>query len=166
MLEKETNYFNLCIAPAQAAQKANGVPTSVTLAQGALESGWLLFMPEGSNNPFGIKATNLTDPDSYVETLTHEWVAGQSESVEQHFERYPSLAEAFIAHASLLTAPRYAPAMAVKDDPAQFAYQIMMCGYSTNRPPLAPNPPFYSDTVMQIVNEFNLTQYDSSLDQA
>jgi flagellum-specific peptidoglycan hydrolase FlgJ len=141
--------------------RATGVPASITLAQGALESGWLTHLPPDSNNAFGIKASHLGDPATYVEATTHEFVNGQETTVEQPFEKYATLNDGFVAHAQLLSqAERYAPAMAVKDDPAKFAAAIMTCGYSTNRPPLASHPPFYADVLMELVREFDLTQYD------
>lgn len=156
-------YFRQAVPAAQAAMRATGVPASITLAQGALESGWLQHLPAGSNNAFGIKATHLDDPSTYVEAMTHEFVHGTETTVAQPFEKYSTLDDCFVAHAQLLSqAARYAPAMAVKNDPAKFATAIMMCGYSTNRPPLAATPPFYADALMQIVRQFDLTQYDVS----
>lgn len=161
MNAKEMLYFRDAVPAAQAAMRATGVPASVTLAQGALESAWGTLAPAGSNNWFGIKATHLADPNSYVETLTHEWVNGQRVSVEQPFEKYSTLADGFVAHGRLIAAaPRYVPAMAAKDDPAKFAQRLMMCGYSTNRPGLAAHGPYYSDVLMELVKEFDLTQYD------
>lgn len=157
----ELLYFRQAVPAAQAAMRATGVPASITLAQGALESGWLTHMPAGSNNAFGIKASHLEDPSTYVEAMTHEFVRGQETTVTQPFEKYPTLNDCFVAHAELLSgAARYAPAMAVKSDPPKFATAIMTCGYSTNRPPLATNPPFYADVLMELVREFDLTQYD------
>jgi len=59
------------ISAAQTAQAAYGVPASVTLAQWALESDYGQHMPQGSNNPFGIKAKPGQDsvmarPSEYV----------------------------------------------------------------------------------------------------
>lgn len=156
-----TAMLELTIPAAQASMAATGVPASVTLAQCAVESGWLSAMPAGSNNPFGIKATHLSNPDSYVEAMTSEYAHGQLEDVEQPFEKYPDLATAFTAHANLIsTAPRYAPAMAVKGDAVAFAQQLQACGYSTNRPPLAKAPPYYANILIEIIQGHNLTQYD------
>jgi flagellum-specific peptidoglycan hydrolase FlgJ len=161
MNAKEMLYLQQAVPAAQAAMRATGIPASITLAQGALESGWLTELPPGSNNPFGIKAEHLADPDTYVEAMTTEYSAGVLEHVEQPFEKYATLADAFTDHARLLSqAPRYAPAMAAKGDAAQFATELMTCGYSTNRPPLASKPPFYADLLMELVREFDLTQYD------
>jgi hypothetical protein len=47
---------------------------------------------------------------------------------------------------------RYRPAMALKDDAVDFARWLEICGYSTN--------PNYAAQLLQIMKEFDLTQYD------
>jgi flagellum-specific peptidoglycan hydrolase FlgJ len=161
MTDYEKKFFDQTVAAAQASAKATGVPASVTLAQCAIESGWLRDMPEGSNNPFGIKAVHLDDPSTYVDSRTPEYKNGLKEYIIQPFQKYATLADAFTAHANLIAkAPRYAPAMAVKGNLSEFLHQIMMCGYSTNRPPLASKPPYYADELAKLIRQFNLTQHD------
>lgn len=161
MNANQMSYLTQAVPAAQAAMRATGVPASITLAQGALESGWLQHLPAGSNNCFGIKASHPDDPETYVEARTHEFVHGQETAVAQPFQKYATLNDCFVAHAALLSqAARYAPAMAVKDDVDKFAHAIMTCGYSTNRPPLAAHPPFYADELLQLIQQFDLTQYD------
>ena len=55
--ERETRYPRRLIDAAQAAQQKWGIPASVTLGQWAIESAYGQAMPEGSHNPFGIKAS-------------------------------------------------------------------------------------------------------------
>ncbi len=70
------------------------------------------------------------------------------------FTRYGSAQDSFKAHALLLAqASRYAPAMAVRTNPAKFAAAIQKCGYSTN--------PDYAQGLMRLVSEFDLTQFDA-----
>jgi flagellum-specific peptidoglycan hydrolase FlgJ len=159
----ESNFLQAAAPAAMASCRATGVPASVTMAQAILESGWGQHMPAGSNNPFGIKALDRDQPNSYVEAMTTEDVGGQVEHVAQPFQKFADLADAFTEHAQLLAhATRYAPAMAVKDDARAFAQQLESCGYSTNRPPLAPGPKFYADELLELMAEFDLGQYDSS----
>ena len=156
MTDVQKNFFKVAIPAAQACEAATGIPASITIAQAALESGWLQHIPAGSNNPFGIKAEHKSDPNSYVEAMTTEYVKGVLVHVEQPFQKYPTLAAAFIDHGRLLsTAPRYAPAMAEKNDPAEFATQLQKCGYSTS--------PTYAEALIGLINQYNLHQYDQKI---
>lgn len=153
MNAKQMLFLRAVWPAAQATMKTSGVPASITIAQAILESGWGVFLPEGSNNYFGIKAEHPADPETYVETLTHEYVNGQRVAEEQLFEKYPTVKDCFQDHAALLSqAKRYAPAMAVNADPQAFAQKLQACGYSTS--------PTYASSLMQLVKEFDLTQFD------
>lgn len=161
MNRKEFDFLQTAAPAAMAAMRATGVPASVTLAQCILESGWMEHMPKGSNNPFGIKALHRDQPDTYVEAATAEWVNGKLEPERQAFQKFASLAEAFTEHANLLAhAPRYQPAMALKRWAQAFCVRVEECGYSTNRPGLAKGPKFYADQLIELIEEFDLTQYD------
>jgi flagellum-specific peptidoglycan hydrolase FlgJ len=106
----------------QAAKQAEakyGVPAGITFAQWALESNRGKSMPEGSNNPFGIKAK---PGQPFVEAMTDEFINGQKVRVMQKFVKFDTLADAFEAHARLLaTGKPYAAARAHSDDPNAYA---------------------------------------------
>ncbi|VWC89861.1 putative phage glucosaminidase [Burkholderia aenigmatica] len=106
----------------QAAKQAEakyGVPAGITFAQWALESNRGKSMPEGSNNPFGIKAK---PGQPFVEAMTDEFINGQKVRVMQKFAKFDTLADAFEAHAKLLaTGKPYAAARAHSDDPNAYA---------------------------------------------
>ncbi len=142
------------VPAAQSSQAQTGVPASITIAQAIIESGWgKSSLTVQANNYFGIKA-HLGDAGEYVEFPTAEYVNGQRVMVEAEFQKYGSATDCFEDHATLLSmASRYAPAMAVKSDAAQFAGQLQACGYSTS--------PTYAQSLMMLVNEFDLTQYDA-----
>ena len=67
-------FLALMVGPAQACQRATGIPASFTLAQAALESGWGARCP--GNNLFGIKADKAWKGPT-VDVPTHEVVKGQ-----------------------------------------------------------------------------------------
>ncbi len=153
MTAHEQAFLSAVVPGALASQQQYGIPASITIAQAILESGWGQHMPPGSNNYFGIKAAHDAAPDMYVEALTPEYIRGKLEHLEQPFAKYADAAGSFLAHARLLaTASRYQPAMAQTRNPRLFATQLRRCGYSTN--------PTYENTLMQLVHEFDLTQYD------
>lgn len=156
MTPAQNSFFKIAIPAAQACESATDIPASITIAQAALESGWLQHMPTGSNNPFGIKAEHKDDPNSYIEAMTTEYVNGVLVHIEQPFQKYPTLAAAFIDHGRLLSkASRYAPAMAEKKDPVEFATQLQKCGYSTS--------PTYAKSLIGLINKYDLRQYDQEI---
>ena len=158
MNAQQNTFLRLVVPPAQAAQRKWGVPASVTIAQAILESsnqlGWgQSQLAREANNYFGIKAVHATDPNTYIELPTHEYIHGVCEMVEADFARYQDAGESFDAHARLLaTASRYAPAMAVRSDPASFAGKLQSCGYSTS--------PTYASMLTKLISIYDLTQYD------
>jgi flagellum-specific peptidoglycan hydrolase FlgJ len=149
----ELLFLRQAVPAAQASMQATGVPASVTIAQAILESGWgQTGLATKANNLFGIKAVG---DEAYMEFPTAEYENGYRVMIEADFASYPSWAASFTAHAQLLsTLPRYAPAMAVKSDPAEFCTQLEDCGYSTS--------PTYAELLLQLINEFDLTQYDAA----
>jgi|ERR1039458_2932580 flagellum-specific peptidoglycan hydrolase FlgJ len=162
MNAREMLFLKEVVPAAQASMRVSGVPASVTIAQAILESGWgASSLAATANNYFGIKAEHLADPTTYAEFPTAEYVNGLRVMVMAAFEKYPTAADCFEDHSALLSqAQRYAPAMAVKSNAVEFARQLQACGYSTNRPPLAAKPPYYSDVLIELMTEFDLQQYD------
>jgi flagellum-specific peptidoglycan hydrolase FlgJ len=151
MTPKESAFIASVAPGAQAAAAQYGVPASATIAQAILETGWGKGVPPGSNNYFGIKALS---GQAAVTAGTTEYVNGARVGVEASFAAYPDVASGFAAHARLLSRdPRYAPAMAERANPAEFCSQLQACGYSTS--------PIYSEQLLELINEFNLTQYDT-----
>ncbi len=137
------------IAAAQAAQKKWGVPASVSLAQYGIESGWGRFEPPNSNNGFGIQA--LAGLPS-VAAASHEFRGGKLVPVIEHFAVFASVADAFDKHAELLaTARAYRYAMAVSNNPDQFA-ETMGPVYAT--------APHYAETLIGLMHADDLYRYD------
>lgn len=142
------------ISAAQAAMQATGIPASVQLAQWALESGWGAHMPHGSNNPFGIKAV---EGQPSVEVPTREVINGDWVTINAGFRAFPSLSDAFAAHADLLASrPQYAPARACLPDVAAFCNALTGV-YATD--------PTYGRLLNEIIADSNLTAYDAPLAQ-
>lgn len=141
------------ILAAQEAQDKYYVPSSVSIAQWALESGYGIHMPTGSNNPFGIKAKA---GEAFVSATTHEVVNGVTETVSQNFAKYGSIAEAFDAHAKLLaTVSLYKDAMTawVHAKDLNLGIIYMAKHYATD--------PSYATKVMAIITANKLVQYDA-----
>ncbi|HEY0321802.1 MAG TPA: glucosaminidase domain-containing protein [Pyrinomonadaceae bacterium] len=132
-------------------QKQTGVPASFTLAQALIESGrGKSALTLQALNFFGIKGEG---PAGHVVLNTREEnAAGQSFFIDAKFAKYNTAAECFVVHGQIFLKPRYAPAMAVKNDARAFARQVQACGYAT-----AHN---YADTLISVINKFDLTRLD------
>lgn len=154
MTEAQSSFLKMAVPAAQASQRKFGVPSSITIAQAILESGWgRSALAVQARNYFGIKAVAHAAPDDYAEFPTTEFVDGRRTREMAKFARYATPAEGFAAHAELLArASRYSPAMTAREYPSAFAAQLQECGYSTN--------PRYARELMELVDEFDLTQYD------
>jgi flagellum-specific peptidoglycan hydrolase FlgJ len=114
-----------------------------------VESGWGKHMPQGSNNPFGMKAA-LGQP--FVEAETHEVSHGRTVTVAARFRKFASFKEAFDQHAELLaTGRRYAHARTVENDTNAFA-DALTGVYATD--------PSYRSLLKSLMASHNLYQYD------
>ncbi len=138
---------------AQAVCKQTGIPSSITLAQGILESGWgRSQLATVGKNLFGIKAD--TSWTGKVMTLpTREFFRGKFITVEAKWRVYDTWEDSIRDHAKFFfDNPRYAPALINSTDPEKFAQEIQECGYATD--------PQYAEKLMGIVHSRNLTQFD------
>lgn len=163
MNAQQSTFLKTVVPAAQATQRKWGVPSSVTIAQAICESSdkqgrWgQSALARVANNYFGIKAVAHADAAHYAEFATHEFVDGRSTSQMARFARYASPSESFLAHGTLLALTgRYQPAMAAARDVPLFCEQLQACGYSTN--------PHYAETLMKLIRQYDLTQYDLSPD--
>lgn len=138
---------DIWVKAAQVSQKATGIPSSVTLAQFILESGWGIHMP--GNNPFGIKAV---PGQNFTTKRTREVIHGQEIFIDAKFAAFDTLADAFIAHGRLLAGnPRYAEARKYENSPDAFADHLTGI-YATD--------PNYGTLLKRLIDGHNLTQYD------
>ncbi len=137
-------------------QKKSGIPASITLGQGILETeaGASELMTE-ANNHFGIKCKNGYQGPYYK----HD-----DDAPKEHFKKYTCAAESFSDHSALLlNNPRYAPLLRLpQTDYAAWAKCLRKCGYATN--------PTYAEQLIKIIEDFKLQDYtytalDSSLRQ-
>lgn len=125
------------------------VPVSITMAQWVVESAWGAAMPPGSNNPFGIKATDTQDG---VDAATTEVVGGNTVEITARFRRFASVSEAFELHGKLLsTGGRYTAAMQACNDPEAFA-DALTGVYATD--------PQYGFKLKWVMANYGLRQYD------
>jgi hypothetical protein len=147
---QKSAFFAMAVGPAQASQKETGVPASVTLAQAIIESGWGDSHMGDAWNFFGIKAQG---DEPFVVVRTREVVGGKDIFIDARFRRFASMKDCFRAHGLFLRDnPRYAKAFQTTDAES-FAREIHKAGYATD--------PHYSDALISIIRQNNLTQYDT-----
>lgn len=121
------------------------------VAQAAHEGNWGKNAV-GGTNIFGHIATPAWSAQGgkYSYASTAEMVGGKTVPAYRPFRMYDSLEQAFDAHASILSASRYAGARGIAD-PYQWGYAIAKAGYATA------NPETYARKVSEaykIVNQY------------
>jgi LysM repeat protein len=137
-----STYKDIAIAE----MKRSGVPASVTLAQGILETeNGNSVLVKKSNNHFGIKCKS---------TWTGESVTHTDDAPNECFRKYTNAADSYKDHSDYLkTSPRYAALFQLAPaDYKGWAYGLKRAGYATN--------PRYPQIVISNIEKYNLQQYD------
>ena len=131
-----------------------GVPASVTIAQAILESYWgSSRLAREANNYFGIKAQTRGGSAGSVWFDVWEVIGGRNVVQSQAFRAYDTIADSFVDHGQFFVENgRYGAAMAVRDDPRQFARAINRAGYATD--------PAYASKLIGLMDRYNLYRYD------
>ena len=126
--------------------KLHGVPASITLAQGLLESGaGQSRLAVKGNNHFGIK----TGGD-----WTGAYMLKDDDAPGERFRVYASAAQSFEDHSLFLRGrSRYASLFALAPtDYKGWARGLKAAGYATN--------PAYADRLIQLIETYDLARFD------
>lgn len=129
--------------------KNYGIPASIILAQGILESGaGKGSLAVSANNHFGIKCHN---------DWTGESVLKDDDAAQECFRKYNDPEESFKDHATFLTGRnRYASLFELpKDDYEAWAKGLRLAGYATD--------PNYPEKLISYIERYELYQYDSQV---
>jgi hypothetical protein len=137
-------------APLAVEQQAlYGIPASITLAQGLLESGnGNSRLAREGNNHFGIKCGGTWNGPS----LRHD-----DDAAQECFRSYESVEESYIDH-SLFLSERQRYRGLFDLDPKDYkgwAHGLKAAGYATN--------PVYAELLIKIIEEHQLYRYDNAL---
>jgi hypothetical protein len=124
---------------------SSGIPASITLAQGILESGnGNSDLALEGNNHFGIKCT----PEWKGKTMLKD-----DDKKDDCFRVYKTPEESFIDHTEFLKRKRYAPLFELdKNDYKGWAKGLKAAGYATN--------PRYPELLISLIERYNLNQFD------
>lgn len=127
--------------------KKYGIPASIILAQGILESGsGRSNLAVNANNHFGIKCYT----DWKGATVNHD-----DDSSQECFRKYKNPEESFQDHADIITKrKRYASLFDLKKgDYKAWAKGLKAAGYATD--------PNYPQKLISYIERYNLNQYDN-----
>ncbi len=138
------NYSNLAVQH----QKKYRIPSSITLAQGILESGaGLSKLAKESNNHFGIKCHT-------------DWKGGRTYHDDdlrgECFRKYRKVEESYDDHSKFLAErSRYAPLFKLNiTDYKGWARGLQKCGYATDRA--------YANKLIKIIEDYELYRFDNA----
>ncbi len=143
--EKAYNYIALYKDIAIAEMQRSGVPASITLAQGILESSYgESDLCKSSNNHFGIKCKT---------EWTGEKVYHDDDTKHECFRSYASAAESYKDHSNFLRTRAWYDFL-FKLDPTDYeswARGLKKAGYAMEKD--------YPQKLMKVINDYNLNQY-------
>lgn len=123
----------------------HGIPASIKLAQGILESAdGNSMLARKANNHFGIKCHGWSGPGVYKD----------DDKKNECFRKYRNAQESFNDHSEFLKKTRYAFLFEYKTtDYKSWAHGLKKAGYATN--------PKYPQLLIRIIEENELYRYDS-----
>lgn len=122
-----------------------GIPASITLAQGILESGsGNSSLAKFANNHFGIKCTSDWKGKGYYK---------DDDKADDCFRVYKDARESYKDHSEFLKRKRYSFLFELdKNDYKNWARGLKQAGYATN--------PKYPDLLIGVIDRYQLYQYD------
>jgi LysM repeat protein len=124
---------------------SNGIPASITLAQGILESGsGNSSLARYANNHFGIKCTAEWKGKAYYK---------DDDQNNDCFRVYKDARQSYKDHSEFLKRKRYSFLFELdKNDYKNWALGLKTAGYATN--------PKYADMLIGVIEKYKLNQYD------
>lgn len=127
-------------------QQKYKIPTSITLAQGLLESGaGRSRLATEANNHFGIKT-----PGGW----TGPYILVDDDRPKERFRKYRSVRDSYEDHSLFLLKPRYQRLFTYRiTDYKAWARGLKACGYATS--------PTYAQSLIRIIEMYSLHQFDT-----
>ncbi len=154
---KQENYIKKHKKIAISEMERAGVPASIKLAQGILESNsGKSTLAKKANNHFGMKCGNgWTGKEYYKEDDDYD---DSGKLIKSCFRVYRNAKECYIAHSNFLTDPRkrYRYGFLFDLDPKNYrawARGLKKAGYATS--------PTYADKLINVIETYNLDRFDN-----
>ncbi len=145
------DYIDKYNAMAIKKMKDYGIPASITLSQGILESAaGTSELARNANNHFGIKCHSTWKGKTYYK---------DDDKKDECFRVYNSVEDSYNDHSDFLKRPRYASLFTLNPtDYKSWAHELKKCGYATD--------PNYPVRLINLIETYSLYQYDSDNYQA
>lgn len=126
--------------------KQFGIPASISLAQGLIESrAGTSKLAVSNNNHFGMKCFSKNCKKGHCSNFTDD-------THKDFFRKFPSSWESWRAHSQLLASGRYTKLKRHGRDYRAWAYGLKSVGYATDRT--------YAEKLIGIIERYDLHQYD------
>jgi flagellum-specific peptidoglycan hydrolase FlgJ len=140
-------YIKKYVTVAVEEMKAYGIPASITLAQGLLESNaGDSRLATDANNHFGIKCFSRSCQKGHCKNYTDD-------THKDFFRTYPSIWESYRSHSLFLQRNRYKHLLKLsKKDYKGWAHGLKKAGYATDKR--------YAYKLISLIETLNLHQYD------
>lgn len=123
-----------------------GIPASISLAQGLIESrAGLSKLAVNNNNHFGIKCFSRRCGKGHCSNFTDD-------THKDFFRKFKSPWESWRAHSQLLASGRYTKLKKYGRDYRKWAYGLKSVGYATDRT--------YAEKLIGIIERYDLHKYD------
>jgi flagellum-specific peptidoglycan hydrolase FlgJ len=123
-----------------------GIPASISLAQGLVESrAGTSKLAVSNNNHFGMKCFSKKCPKGHCSNFTDD-------SHKDFFRKFPNAWESWRAHSQLLASGRYTKLKRYGRDYRAWAYGLKVAGYATDKT--------YAEQLIGIIERYDLQKYD------
>ncbi len=143
---KQEAYVQRFASVAQAEMKKFGIPASITLAQGLIESNaGDSRLSQEINNHFGMKCFSRTCRKGHCKNFTDD-------THKDFFRAYGTAWESYRAHSNMLQGKRYRGLKKHGIDYKAWAHGLKKAGYATD--------PRYAQKLILLIEQLDLTQYD------
>lgn len=137
-------YINKYKSIAVNEMKIYGIPASITLAQGLLESNiGKSELSRKYNNHFGIKCKK---------NYPGECVNYHDDNPDDMFRVFKTAIESYREHSILLTSDRYKSLKKYGKNYVKYAHGLKKCGYATDKN--------YAEKLIKIIKKYKLYHYD------
>ena len=146
-IAKQKAYVKRFASVAQAEMKKFGIPASITLSQGLIESNaGDSRLSREINNHFGMKCFSRTCKKGHCKNFTDD-------THKDFFRAYATAWESYRAHSKMLQNKRYRHLKKHGIDYKSWAHGLKKAGYATDAK--------YAEKLISLIEELGLDQYDS-----
>ncbi len=133
-------------AVAQREQREFGIPASISLAQGLIESrAGTSKLAKSNNNHFGMKCFSRHCRKGHCSNFTDD-------THKDFFRKYPNAMDSWRDHSRMLSKGRYAKLKRHGTNYREWAYGLKSIGYATDRT--------YAEKLIGVIEKFDLHKFD------